>query len=49
VDVAARAALDRGAEVVFADNRAVTIEGDGDLSDLLLEAARLAVERVKDR
>jgi cyclic 2,3-diphosphoglycerate synthetase len=49
VDVAARAALDRGAEVVFADNRAVTIEGDGDLSDLLLEAARLAMERAKDR
>lgn len=49
VDVAARAALDRGAEVVFADNRAVTVEGDGDLSDLLLETARLAVERAGER
>jgi cyclic 2,3-diphosphoglycerate synthetase len=49
VDVAARAALDRGAEVVFADNRAVTIEGDGELSDLLLETARLAEERAGDR
>ena len=49
VEVAARAALDRGAEVVFADNRAVTIEGDGELSDLLLETARLAVERAGDR
>lgn len=49
VDMAARAALERGAEVVFADNRAVTIEGEGDLSDLLLETARLAVERAEDR
>jgi cyclic 2,3-diphosphoglycerate synthetase len=49
VDVAARAALDRGAEVVFADNRAVTIEGDGDLSELLLEIAQLAVERARHR
>jgi cyclic 2,3-diphosphoglycerate synthetase len=49
VDVAARAALDRGAEVVFADNRAVTIEGDRDLSELLLEIAQLAVERARHR
>jgi cyclic 2,3-diphosphoglycerate synthase len=49
VDVAARAALDRGAEVVFADNRAVTIDGDRDLSELLLETAQLAVERARHR
>ncbi|MGH2654879.1 MAG: 2,3-diphosphoglycerate synthetase, partial [Actinomycetota bacterium] len=49
VDVAARAALDRGAEVVFADNRAATIEGDQDLSELLLEIARMAVERARHR
>ena len=49
VDVAARAALDRGAEVVFADNRAVTLEGDRDLSELLLEIAQLAVERARHR
>ncbi len=49
VDVAVRTAMERGAEVVFADNRAETIEGDGDLPDLLLETARLAVERAKER
>lgn len=45
VDVAAERALARGAEVVFADNRAETLEGDGNLPDLLLEAALAAVER----
>ena len=45
IDVAAERALQRGAEVVLADNRAETIEGDGELSDLLLQTARLAVER----
>ena len=49
VDVAVRTALERGAEVVFADNRAETIEGDGDLPDLLLEATRLAMDRAKER
>jgi cyclic 2,3-diphosphoglycerate synthetase len=49
VDVAARSALERGAEVVFVDNRAETVEGDGELPDLLLETARLAVERAKER
>jgi cyclic 2,3-diphosphoglycerate synthetase len=45
VDVAAGRALARGAEVVFADNRPETVGGDGRLPDLLLEAARAAVER----
>jgi cyclic 2,3-diphosphoglycerate synthetase len=45
IDVAAERALSRGAEVVFADNRAETLEGDGHLPDLLLETARAAVER----
>jgi cyclic 2,3-diphosphoglycerate synthetase len=49
VDVAADRALARGAGVVFADNRAVTIDGDGDLSDLLLEAARMATSRARER
>ena len=49
VDVAARSALERGAEVVFADNRARTIEGDRNLSELLLEIAQLAVERASHR
>lgn len=45
IDVAAERALERGAEVVFSDNRAESMGGDGELSDLLLETARLAVER----
>jgi cyclic 2,3-diphosphoglycerate synthetase len=49
VDVAAEEALARGAEVVFADNRAETIGGDAEVGDLLLEAARLAVDRSKKR
>jgi cyclic 2,3-diphosphoglycerate synthetase len=49
VDVAAERALARGAEVVFADNRAQTIGGDGEVGDLLLETARLAVDRAKER
>jgi cyclic 2,3-diphosphoglycerate synthetase len=49
VDVAADRAAARGAEVVFADNRAVTLEGDGELPDLLLETARMAVDRARKR
>jgi cyclic 2,3-diphosphoglycerate synthetase len=45
IDVAAERALERGAEVVFSDNRAETIGGDGELPDLLLDSLRLAVER----
>lgn len=49
VDVAADRATVRGAEVVFADNRAITLEGDGELPDLLLETARLAIDRAQKR
>jgi cyclic 2,3-diphosphoglycerate synthetase len=49
VDVAARWAQSRGTEVVFVDNRPETIEGDGPLPDLLLETARVAVDRAKQR
>ena len=49
IDVAAERARARGAEVVFADNRAETLEGDGDLPELLEDAARLAVERASSR
>jgi cyclic 2,3-diphosphoglycerate synthase len=49
VDVAADRALARGAEVMFADNRAVTLDGDGELPGLLLEAARTATSRAKER
>ena len=45
IDVAAERARERGADVVLADNRAETVGGDGELPDLLLETARLAVER----
>jgi hypothetical protein len=38
-----------GAGVVFADNRARTIEGDGELPDLLVETAQQAVKRAKER
>jgi cyclic 2,3-diphosphoglycerate synthetase len=49
IDVAADRATARGAEVVFADNRAITLEGDGELPDLLLETARLAIDRAQKR
>jgi cyclic 2,3-diphosphoglycerate synthetase len=49
VDVAAQAARAKDAEVVFLDNRPETAEGDGDVSELLLETARLAVERAGTR
>jgi cyclic 2,3-diphosphoglycerate synthetase len=45
VDVAADQAMARGADVVFCDNRAETLGGDGELPELLEEVARLAVER----
>lgn len=49
VDVAADRATARGAEVVFADNRAETLQGDGELSTLLEETARLSMERARGR
>jgi predicted GTPase len=49
VDVAADRAVARGAQVVFADNRAETLEGDGELPALLEETARMAVERAGER
>jgi predicted GTPase len=45
VDVAARRARERGAEVVFVENRPVAAGGDGELDDLLLEVVGLARER----
>ncbi|HEX2029960.1 MAG TPA: 2,3-diphosphoglycerate synthetase [Actinomycetota bacterium] len=45
IDVAVERARERGADVVFSDNRARTVSGDGDLPDVLLEAARAAVDR----
>ena len=49
VDVAAERAGARGAEVVFVDNRAVIVEGDGDLGDALGGAVELAVVRSRGR
>lgn len=45
VDVAAETAVAKGAQVVFLDNRPETDE----VSELLLETARLAVERAENR
>jgi cyclic 2,3-diphosphoglycerate synthase len=52
VDVAARWALERGAEVVFVDNRPVTAAGgpgDGDVDDLLREVVELGRRRAAER
>jgi cyclic 2,3-diphosphoglycerate synthetase len=45
VDLAARMALERHMDVVFCDNRVVTIGGDGTFEDLALRVADLAEER----
>lgn len=45
VDLAARFALDRHMDVVFCDNRIVTIRGDGTFEELALRTADLAEER----
>ncbi|HEY3209160.1 MAG TPA: 2,3-diphosphoglycerate synthetase [Actinomycetota bacterium] len=49
IDVAARRALDRGAEVVFVDNRPRTAGGDGEIDELLTETILLAGERGRER
>jgi cyclic 2,3-diphosphoglycerate synthase len=49
IDVAAAKAKERGAEVVFVDNRARTVAGDGDLPELLEDVAGLAVSRAGER
>jgi len=49
VDVAARRALERGARVVFLDNRPVGVGGDGDLDDLLAGVIDSAGERAAAR
>jgi cyclic 2,3-diphosphoglycerate synthetase len=45
VDVAARRAEALGADVVFVDNRPVTVEGDADLGAELDRVLELAVSR----
>jgi cyclic 2,3-diphosphoglycerate synthetase len=49
IDVAAEQALARGVEVVICDNRPETIEGDGEVGDLLAETARTAISRAAER
>jgi cyclic 2,3-diphosphoglycerate synthetase len=49
VDVAARRAIERGAEVVFVDNRPKSVGGEGDLDDLLRETVSLARSRAARR
>lgn len=49
VDVACERAMERGADVVFVDNRPVVVEGRSDLRALLLETTDLAVRRGRQR
>lgn len=49
VDVAARAALERGMHVVVCDNRSVTVGGDGDFETLAGATVDLAVDRFAGR
>jgi cyclic 2,3-diphosphoglycerate synthetase len=49
VDVAARRGLERGAEVVFVDNRPVGVGGDGELEELLDGIVREGFERASAR
>jgi cyclic 2,3-diphosphoglycerate synthetase len=49
VDVAARDAVARGAQVVFVDNRPVSAGGDAEVDEVLRYAASLALERGAER
>ena len=49
VDTAVPSALDRGAEVVFVDNRAEAVEGSADLDTALGGAIDIALGRAEDR
>lgn len=49
IDVAARRALERGAEVVFVDNRPRTAGGEGEIDELITETILLAGGRAQER
>jgi len=49
VDVACELALERGAEVVFVDNRAIVVEGPTDLDSSLGELIDLSLDRGRNR
>jgi predicted GTPase len=45
VDLAAKFALERHMDVVFCDNRVVTVGGDGSFEDFAMRTAHLAEKR----
>ncbi len=47
VDVVTRWGMERGLEVIYLDNRPETVDGDGQLEELLVEAAQAAIERYR--
>jgi predicted GTPase len=49
VDLAARVALEREMEVVFCDNRVVSVGGDATFEELALNTTDLAVRRFRAR
>jgi cyclic 2,3-diphosphoglycerate synthase len=49
VDVGARRATERGADVVFVDNRPVAAGGDGDVDELITDVLALSKDRARDR
>jgi len=49
IDLATGLALERGMEVVFCDNRVVTVGGDGPFEELATEVADLAVRRNREQ
>jgi len=49
IDLAAGLALERGMEVVFCDNRVVTVGGDGPFEELAAAVTDLAVRRCQER
>ena len=49
VDIACDRGLARGAQVVFVDNRAVSVEGEEDLRTAIVETIELAERRHRDR
>ena len=49
VDVACERAIERGARVVFVDNRAIVVEGPTDLDTALGEVIDLTLERGRAR
>ncbi len=49
VDVVTKAGLEEKLEVVYADNIPVTVGGDGDLTDCLIDMAKLSIDSFEKR